>query len=151
MDFNAVALGDHSENPCTPEIADDFIGVRINAPELVVAGQDQFAICGTYRFPAEYIYGFADVHEAIVLVAVDAERYTPFACNLTGPFSREGGDGGGAPPEDPEWMKNHQIRKFFNIDLLRYMDALPERTATYWIYALIEGNVSNVCKVRFEV
>lgn len=151
MDFNAVVLGDHSQNPCTPEIADEFLGIRINAPERVVANQDSFAICGTYRFPADYIYGFADVHDAIVLVAVDAERHTPFACNFAEPVGAIPGEGPPPGPEDPAWMKNHRIRKYFNVDLLSYMETLPMRPATYWVYALIEGHVSNVCKVRFEV
>lgn len=151
MDFNAVELGDHSENACTPELADGFSGIRINAPERVVAGQDQFAICGTYRFSAEYIYSFPDVYDAVVLVAVDAERHVPFACNLLGPFSPDPGEEPAPVPEDPEWMSEHRIQKYFNVDLLDYMDGLPERSATYYVYALIEGNISNVCKVRFEV
>jgi len=151
MDFNAVALGDHSENPCTPRIEKEFTGIRVNVPERVVAGQDQFAICGTYRFPAEYVYSIPDIYDAIVLVVVDAERHTPFACNFQGPFSAGPGEESPPVPEDPEWMSDHRIQKYFNVDLLRYMDGLPERSATYYVYALIEDHVSNVCKVRFEV
>jgi len=151
MDFNAVALGDHSENPCTPRIGKDFTGIRINVPERVVAGQDQFAICGTYRFAAEYVYSIPDIYDAIVLVVVDAERHRPFACNFVEPFSDEADAEPAEPPEDPEWMKDHRIQKYFNVDLLRYLEGLPERSATYYVYALIEDHVSNVCKVRFEV
>ena len=151
MDFNAVELGDHSENPCTPKIAEDFDGIRINVPERVVVGEDQFAVCGTYLFSAEYVYSLPDIHRAVVLVAVDAERHTPFACNILRPFSPDPRDEAPPVPEDPEWMSEHRIQKFFNVDLLDYMDRLPERSATYYVYALIEGNVSNVCKVRVEM
>lgn len=150
MDFNVVVLGDHSKNTCTPHIDNDFTGIKISLPVEVKFSRDKFAVCGTYRFAAEYIYSFANIHQAIVLVAVDAEHHIPYACNISMVTTPEEPDLQ-EPYRDPDWMENHYIRRYFNIDLLRYMTDMPRETAPYYIYALIEDNISNVCRVSFKV
>lgn len=149
MDFNSVVVGDQVANPCTPQIPSDFIGIRINAPPKVVYKVDQFVICGTFRFMAEYIRRFDSILDAVALVLVDAHSHRPYVCSLIEP---------GATPErwspsprkDPDWMVNHRIRKYFNVDVLLLMEELPRRSADYFIYALIEDHVSNVVRVSFK-
>ena len=150
MDFNSVELGDHSENACTPAIEKDFIGMKINAPTVVRSGEDQFAVCGTYRFTAEYAYSFSSIHRAVVLVAVDAQRHDPYACTIGVPSSIPSRPKSSPPPQDPDWMTDHYIRRYFNVNMLRFMTQLPRRTATYYVYALIEDHISNVCRVDFK-
>jgi hypothetical protein len=145
-DFNRVVTGDHSSNECTPPIPEGFTGLRIDAPQALVFGKDRFVICGTYRFQAEYVYRFPEIHYAVVLVAVDARTHRPLACNLFPPTSPPEIDAG-SHRQDPDWMANHFIQRYFNVDLLRFMTELPRTTADYWIYALIEDHVSNVVRV----
>lgn len=151
MDFKSVKLGDHIKNSCTPEIDKKTTGIRINAPAMVRHGADPFAVCGTYYFPATYLYTFPNIHQAIVLVAVDAESHRPLACNLTIPGSIPEAAMPHTPPKDPDWMENHFIQRYFNVDLLRFMRTFPMVSSTYYIYALIETHISNVCKVEFSV
>jgi hypothetical protein len=150
MDFNAVETGDHVRNECTPDLEKGFIGMRIAAPQAVQLGSDLFAVCGTYRFSAEFTYSYTSITRAVVIVAVDAATGRPYARSLaddTGgdraPVRRE------TPHQDPDWMENHRVRRYFNIDLLRYLD-LPRVDATYFLYALIEDHVSNVVSVRVK-
>jgi hypothetical protein len=151
MDFNAVVAGNHSPNPCTPKIPEDFIGLRINAPTKVVSGVDQFVICGTYRFTAQYVYTFPDVHDAVVLVAVDAARHRPLACTLRHPGSDPPPTRSRArAPVEPDWVGRHSVQSFFNVDLMTVMQRLPAGTADYYIYALIEDHISNVVRVSFR-
>lgn len=147
-DFDSIELGDHSANACTPDIPEDFVGIRIAAPDKVRAGENSFAICGTYRFPAEYVGSFESIHGAIVLVAVDADRHVPFTCSIAIPSGMPPRTV--QPPVDPDWMADHFIRRYMNVDLLRFMEDLPRRTARYYVYALIEDNVSNVVTVAYE-
>lgn len=151
MDFKAVKLGDHIKNPCTPQMDKGVTGIKINAPGKVQLKSDPFAICGTYYFPASYVYSFPRIHQAIVLVAVDASSHKPYACNLTIPGSIPEIDAPYTPPKDPDWMENHFIQRYFNIDLSRFMRDLPMVSSTYYIYALIENHISNVCKVDFTI
>lgn len=148
-DFNAVQLGAHVRTECTPEVPKDFVGLRIAAPASVQLGKDKFAVCGTYRFPAEYLHKFPECTRAIVLVAVDARTHQPYANNLV-PLGATVVDEAGPPPKDPEWMENHFIQMYFNVDLRRYLE-LPRADADYWIYALLEDHVSNVVRVAFRV
>jgi hypothetical protein len=144
-DFNAVPLGEHTRNACTPDTPEDFVGIRIAAPAKVVFGQDAFALCGTYRFAAEYLYRFPRPTGAIVVVAVDARTHRPYAANLLPenappvPAYR--------PPKDPDWMANHFIRRYVNVNLLDFLPDLPRVSTDYWVYALIERHVSNVLTV----
>ncbi len=149
MDFNRVTVGDHVSNPCSPEIPDDFIGIRINAPAKVVHNVDRFVICGTFRFLAEYMQGFGSILHSVALVAVDARTHRPRVCTTMPPgFTPRPGK----PPnaKDPTWMEDHRIQKFFNVDLMVLMPDLPKRTADYYIYALIEDHLSNVVRVSFR-
>jgi hypothetical protein len=151
MDFNAVETGDHSPSPCTPEVADDFIGIRINAPPKVVRGSDKFVICGTYRFAAEYMDKFPDIHNAVALVAVDGARHRPLACTLRPPGSDPPPTRNVPPAQpDPDWMREHYVQRYFNVDLLRLMPDLPQASTDYFIYALIEDHVSNVVRVSYR-
>ena len=150
MDFNAVTLGDHVPNPCTPEVPEDFQGLRIAAPETVVLGEDQFAVCGTYRFPAEFIYSFANVHWSIVLVAVDAETHWPFASGLLPPGATPPVEAPPPPHQDPDWMRNHYIQRYFNVDLLRFLPEVRERSGAYYVYTLLGHRASNVVSVQLK-
>lgn len=149
MDFNAVTLGDHIPNPCTPETPEDFVGLRIAAPDTVVAGQDQFAICGTYRFPAEFMYKFPNVHWAIVLVAVHAESHRPYAANLQPPGASGAPEEPPEPFQDPDWMRNHFVQRYLNVDLLRFLPEVRETPGEYFIYTVLDDQVSNVVRVVF--
>src|SRR5262245_21725612 len=149
MDFNALVLGDHVENECTPEVPADFVGIRINAPRAVKAGVDQFAVCGTFRFPADFVYKFPTIHYATVLVAVGVESQRAMTANLKPP----GGtldEEPSTPHKDPDWMEDHFVKLYFNVDLLRYMREFPEVKDDYFIYALIENHISNVVRVSFQ-
>jgi len=149
VSFNSVELGNGLPNACTPDVPDDFVGLRINVPEKVTHGKDQFVICGTFRFPADYVDKFDSVHSAINVVAVDATTHRPYATD----FSVPGGtpEPRDSPPiPDPDWMEDHFIESFFNEDLLLYMEDLPRTTADYFVYAVLENHVSNVVRVSYE-
>ncbi len=147
MDFKSVKPGDHIKNPCSPQLPVNVTGIRINVPPRLNLSKDTFLVCGTYYFPAEYVYSFPNIHEAIVLVAVDAFSHKPYCCNLTLPGAIRDLKTPPAPPKDPDWMANHFIERYFNIDLLRFVEGFPMVSSTYYIYALLEKNSSNVCKV----
>ena len=104
---------------------------------------------GTYRFPAEYLGKFPESTRAVVLVAVDARTHQPYANNLV-PLGATVVDEEGPPPKDPDWMENHFVQMYFNVDLRRYLE-LPRADADYWVYALLEDHVSNVVRVAFRV
>jgi len=149
MDFNAVDAGVHTSNECTPDIAEDFIGLRINAPEKVTKSVDKFMICGTHQFAADYVYGFDDIIWSIVIVVVDAASHEPYSCNLISPGdSPERGDPIGV--QDPDWMKGHTIQGFFNVDLFEIMENLPDRDGDYIVYAIIEEHASEAVRVSVK-
>jgi len=150
MNFKSVETGDHSKNSCTPDIPEKATGIWINTPPKVQLEREQLVVCGTYRYPAEYIYKFSSIHRAIVLVAVDTIRHTPYACNISVPSRKPGPRRPTRPHKDPDWMTNHYVQKYFNIDLWRFMTDLPKTDASYYIYALIENNISNVSQVSVQ-
>jgi hypothetical protein len=149
MDFNSVVLGDHVANDLTPKTPKDFVGIRVAAPTSVRAGVDQFAICGTLRFRAEYLQKFSPIHFAIVLVVVGSRSHQPAAANLRPPGATLDAEVAG-PLKDPDWMKDHFIQTYFNVDLLRYVDGFQGTDDDYFIYALIEDHVSNVVRVSYR-
>jgi len=149
VDFNAVVPGDHVANACTPETPTDFVGIRIAAPASVKSGVDQFVLCGTFRFPAEYVYRFGTIHHAVILVAVGVKSHRPTACNLRTPGAMDDPDEPGSG-EDPSWMENHFVTFYFNVNLRRHMTDFPGLSDDYFVYALLENHVSNVVRVSFE-
>ena len=85
MSFNTVELGDGKPSACTPDIPDDFIGLKIAVPDSVSFDTDQFAICGTFRFPADYSRKFHSIHSAINVVLVDVRTHRPYTTNFSDP------------------------------------------------------------------
>ncbi len=148
MDFNSVVTGDHSPNECSPVLPEDFDGVQINAPARVVAGADQFVICGTYQFSAEYEARYASLHDMLALVAVHAASHRPTAHNLWPP-GKTPAPGKVHPLSEPDWVEDHRVEGYFNIDLLRLLPDIAEQAGDYFIYALSEDHVSNVVRVSY--
>jgi len=144
VNFNAVSTGEATENECSPELEDDFRGLRINMPERVRLGADKLVVCGSFQFDADYVYTFNEIHAAVVIVAVDVKRHIPYACNIVETGGRPRPSRPHTPRRDPDWMANHVIGSYFNVNLLRHMKDLPRVSADYFVYAMIEDHVSNV-------
>lgn len=148
MDFNKVRMGMNEPNDCTPELEDRFVGIRIDAPEQVHLGHDQFVVCGTFQFVPEYVYSFDYMHHAIVLVIVDAVFHQPRSRNLKPPGTLLAQPRPAGPFKRPEGISNILIQRFFNADIWELFRSLPYRSTSYYVYAAIENHVSNVCQVE---
>ena len=149
MDWKGIRLEDFTESAFTPVTPEEFVGIRINAPEMAGSGAAPFAVSGTLTLPAERVYRIDNVRYAVVLVAVDLTRHRAFAHNLIHP-GRSVDRVRPSPRKDPDWMENHYISRFFAVNLPEYVQNLPREKAEYLVYAVLEEHMSNVVRVRYD-
>ena len=157
-DFDAIQPGSMSINPCTPEVADDFRGIQINAPAEVLfgPGTEERMFGG---FTKLIVAGFCQLeyptlglrgrwNDAIVLVATDAATREVWSGRLARFGTR-------APPRDP--LKDSPVKPEdysgavmgtpFNPNIVNDL-ALPAREADYDVYATLGPYRSNVVHVK---
>src|SRR5689334_6288380 len=88
--FDRVDPGSGKKNACTPQVEDDFLGIRIAAPEKVVykpgarkPGRQGFArimICGIYRLSSAFLEQLGGgIKTAGLLVAVDTATHRTYS------------------------------------------------------------------------
>lgn len=158
--FASVEPGNGNENDCTPQVGDDFVGLKINAPKMVYytpgvrhSITDAFAkmmICGVYQVEAEAVENLGGIKQATTLSAIDVVSHTPYVSKLGAPkwmdivtdppLPRR-------PSEHPNRVKFYM--GFFNENVLDYLD-LPEKPGTYQVFVTLLKYKSNVVTITLK-
>jgi len=153
--FENIEPGD-DENACTPKIDDNFIGIRINAPDVVYYAPGEkdpntghFAkimICGIRRFRGDFLSELRpDVEKKVALVAIDTQLHNVHTSLL---IDDDPDEPDPSPPQFPkETLEKVYITAWFNINILDYLD-LPERPATYNVFVTLKEYKSNVVTIK---
>ena len=149
--FANVEPGNDNENDCTPRIEEDFIGIRINAPEVIgytpgvgdrTTGAFVNAIlCGIYRFESAFLVETTGFKKAATLVAVDRKTHQSYTAKMVH-------DHPDIPNPDPPQFPRQMLEGvyetgYFNINILDFLE-LPERPATYDVFVTIHQHISNI-------
>jgi hypothetical protein len=146
---------DGNPNACTPTVPDDFVGIRIDAPQEVryaPGGRDPIdgtftaiVICGVYCVEAAKVAHHPDPKRAMVVTAIGAATRQAFssalAPNVSMPPPKD------ETPPDPKGYEGVAWQGYFNFNLLEYLD-LPERPATYTVFVTLDEYRSNVVTVK---
>lgn len=158
--FAEVEAGNGNENDCTPQVGDDFVGLKINAPKVVfyIPGvrhsiTDAFAkmmICGVYQVEAEAVDQLGGIKQAITVSAIDVVSHTPYVSKLGAPKWM---DAVSDPPPPralpPQPNRTRFYMGFFNENVLDYLD-LPEKPGTYQVFVSLLKYKSNVVTVTLK-
>lgn len=145
-DFAGIALNNYVSGPCSPILDEDFLGIRIRAPESVDADPDMILpVCGSYRFLAAFWNRFENLRYEMAIVAVDTATHIPYITNLqyrdyesmTRKFKTT--DSGFDEKTAAGW---------FNADLTFYLADFPRTAATYHMFALLGEERSNIVTVK---
>ena len=160
--YENVQLDSFVAHACSP-VPDDpsFRGIRIAAPNEVYftpgepdSRSGAFAtipVCGVSVFEPGQTRQADDAPSSIVFVAVDTETHEAFSGVPYAPFNLTPGP----RPPGPAGIAGRErsvgsIRSYFNPNLARILK-LPERAASYDVYATIGSYKSNVVRIRVAV
>ena len=146
--FAGIPLNNYVDGPCSPELDDGFLGIRIAAPETVFLGGDLILpVCGSYNFKADFWNRFDCLGFEMALVAVNAATHIPLITNLR---YMDFDPDSGKFDETEEGFGEKTAAGWFNADLCFYLPDFPSSPATYHIFALIGGEKSNVVTTRIK-
>jgi hypothetical protein len=145
-DFAGIALNNCLSGPCSPDLADEAVGLVIRGPQAVFLQEEMvLPVCGSYRFPAPFWNRFRSLRYEMALVAVDAATHRPLITNLR---YRDFEPTSQRMDETEDGFAETLIGGWFNADLCFYIEGFPRRPATYHIFALIGPERSNVIAVE---
>lgn len=153
--FANVEPDNDNSNECTPAIENDFIGIRINAPEAIdytpgerdrITGAFGRAIlCGIYRFESAFLLETDGFKKTATLVAVDTKTHRPYTAKMVHDHPEIPNPD---PPQyPPEMLEGVYETGYFNINMLDFL-GLPEQPATYEVFVTLQRYKSNVVTVR---
>lgn len=155
--FVGIEHGDGNPNACTPEIGDDFIGIKINTPVKVAwsaADRDpvtdsftRVMLCGTYRLPAADIVDTEGFYLSASLAATNVQtHHNCISLFQTDSHQIENPD----PPRfTTEELEGLYETGYFNINILEVLD-LPEETGEYLVFVTFKSFKSNVQRIVLE-
>jgi hypothetical protein len=144
--FSHIPLNNYVGGACSPQLDEDFLGLRIAAPETVFTGPDMvFPVCGSYRFAAAFWNRFECLRFEMAVVAVDARTHLPRITNLR--YRDFTAANRKFNPAETGFDEKTAAGSF-NADLLFYREDFPRTPATYHVFALIGDQRSNVLTVK---
>jgi hypothetical protein len=155
--FANVEPDNDNENGCTPRIGGDFIGIRINAPEVIDYTQGErdpitgafgrAILCGIYRFESALLLQTEGFKKTATLVAVDTKTHQPYTAKMVHDHLEIPNPD---PPRfSPEVLEGVYETGYFNINMLDFL-GLPEQPATYDIFVTLQQHKSNVATVTLR-
>jgi hypothetical protein len=157
--FAKIEPGSGEPNECTPQVAKDFIGIRIAAPETVIytpGARDQFTgafakvmICGVYQFNDYFLQEYGNPVKNASLVAVDAVSHQVYTGKMTHGHPEVRPPGPPSPRRTADELKDSFEEGWFNENLLDYLP-LPEALATYQVYLTLGPEKSNVVTIGLK-
>lgn len=145
-DYETIDLNTFEDSTCSPQIEEEFSGIKIQGPEKVFLGENMILpVCGTWQFNGEFINQFDSLEYEITLVAVNMKTHQPYSTNMLEdgfqPSIRKKYLG------SPEELQDISRTGWFNADLFFYIPELPREETQYTIYALIGDVKSNSIQV----
>jgi hypothetical protein len=145
--FAKIELNTFDESACSPEVDEGLRGIRLAAPaQISLTEGAPLPLCGTYQVGARFFNRFQCMENEIVVVAVDAERHTPYATNLLQP-DFDPVPAPGFDEQDPGFDEI-VLAGWFNLDLFHWLEDLPRRPARYHVFATVGDIASNVVTVE---
>ena len=154
--FSELTFPTFDISDCSPMVPEDFVGIKIEAPEEVsLDGDFPIPFCGAYRLPAAITLKLSgSIIESIVVVVKDDQKHTPFSFNLRPDKDKVEGYIGGT--EYPEIDEDTPVNTtgfdigYFNIDLRTFYPDMSNRETTYIVYATLGEYVSNSVNIHMK-
>ncbi len=154
--FENIEPSNYSKNQCTPRIEEDFIGIRLAAPEVVryVPGKrdritgafGRAILCGIYRLELVLLAQTDGFDKTATLIAIDTKTHVPYSAKMVHDHPEIPNPN---PPQfTPEMLTGIFETGYFNINMLDFLK-LPEQPATYNVFVTFLQFKSNVLTVRF--
>lgn len=144
--FERVTWNTFDENAVSPAMADDFRGLKLEAPTRVTLGADTpLPIAGAYQVSPRFVNRFQSMDSEIVVVAVDATTHAPFSTNL---LEEDAEPTPTAFDLSEPGIDSTMLTGYFNLDLFTWMKELPRRPARYHVFATVGDVVSNVVTIE---
>ena len=146
--FERVRWDSFEKNECSPLPSESARGLFLAAPTRVTSGEEAiFPVAGAYQVSARFLNRFRSMMNEITLVAVNAATHEPFSANLL----REDYEAqpSGFNPSNPR-LDKIVVSGYFNLDLFRWMKALPRTPARYHVFAMVGDVVSNVVTIELS-
>lgn len=151
-DFS-IDAGDNSPNKYTPDISYDFIGIKINAPEIInlsALTDDNVSalipICGAYQFNLAFTIklGSPQQHMSVVVINNNDKSYNG---SMQDPDTAL--ENTQVVEIDMSNAESQLIGGYFNINVLDYVK-IPIVSGEVSVYIFLGEHKSNVVKILLE-
>ncbi len=157
-----ISMPHYGKSDCSPELARNFTGFKISAPEIVVPGEKrEIAICGAYQLSNTVSILFGNnLTEETVVVFTNKESGTEFSFNLVPPGKHylvepKKKD---IPRDRPELLTENILKAgstiigtYFNIDAFMFKKDFPVEEAIYAVYAKNYNLKSNTVTIKIRI
>jgi len=155
--FANIEHGDGTPNTCTPQISDDFVGVKINIPDKVTwSGEDKdpfsgafsrVMLCGIYRLAAACIVGTEGFYLSASLVATNTRTHKVYYAKIRP--DHPGLENPDLPQFSAKELEGVYETGYFNVNIVEVLD-LPEEAAEYLVFVVFKSFKSNVASIVLE-
>jgi hypothetical protein len=155
--FAGIKHGDDNPNKCTPEISDDFIGIKINTPEKitwtaadknpVTNAFSRVMLCGIYHLSAIDLDDTKGFHLSASLIATNIKthkNYIRFINKIPNEIKNPN-----RQQHSAKELEGLSVIGYFNIDIVEVL-GLPEEAAEYLVFVIFKSFKSNVRKIILE-